>query len=173
MEKCDSIDAMVRRNEIMPRCNSLSQIFKNNDYSQNLAKKDAVKTFKRSRHITFCNMNLLSLFQYLSSFSCSPAARGLPSLANTSCDSLAYDYCKDMCAIVIEPKVKEMLCHFKLGVYFYHFVKKTTTKLSGDRHVDGDSILYRAFPFLSVFFFLLTSSAAFSSWKKFRCIISL
>ena len=34
-----------------------------------------------------------------------------------------------MCAIVIEPKVKEMLCHFKLGVYFYHFVKKTTTKV--------------------------------------------
>lgn len=62
MEKCDSIDAMVRRNEIIPRCNSLSQIFKNNDYSQNLAKKDAVKTFKRSRHITFCNMNMLSLF---------------------------------------------------------------------------------------------------------------
>ena len=62
MEKCDSIDAMVRRNEIMPRCNSLSQIFKNNDYSQNLVKKDAVKTFKRSRHITFYNMNMLSLF---------------------------------------------------------------------------------------------------------------
>lgn len=57
-----SIDAMVRRNEIMPRCNSLLQIFQNNDYSQNLAKKDAVKTFKRSRHITFCYMNMLSLF---------------------------------------------------------------------------------------------------------------
>lgn len=59
MEKCDSIDAIVRRNEIMPRCNSLSQIFKNNDYSQNLAKKDAVKTFKRSRHITLYSSNYL------------------------------------------------------------------------------------------------------------------
>lgn len=72
-----------------------------------------------------------------------------------------------MCAIVIEPKVKEMLCHFKLGVYFYHFVKKTTTKLSGDRHVDGYSILYRAFPFLSVFFFYLQAQQLFQAGKSF------
>ena len=48
MEKCDSIDAVVRRNEIMPRCNSLSQIFKNNDYSQKKAKKTLLWLLKEA-----------------------------------------------------------------------------------------------------------------------------